>query len=62
MLDGTNDRAALIEKLTAIAQGGQLNVQKDNMTIYDPNEIKQALTSVMDQALLNVARMALLVA
>ncbi len=61
MLDGTNDRAALVEKLTQAAQAGALNVQKDGTTLSDPKDIKQALESVMDQALANVARMALLV-
>lgn len=62
LLDGTNDRAALADKLAKVAAGGQLNVQKDGLTIYDPKEIHGALTSIMDQALLNVARMALLIA
>lgn len=61
LLDGTNDRAAIVDKLTAVAQTGALNVQKDGLTIYDPKEIKQALSSVIDQALSNVARMAILV-
>jgi len=61
LLDGTNERPALVEKLTKIAQGGQLNVQKDGLTLYDPKEITTALTSVIDPALQNVARMALLV-
>jgi methyltransferase-like protein/cyclopropane fatty-acyl-phospholipid synthase-like methyltransferase len=61
MLDGTNDRATLVDKLTQIAQTGALNVQKDGLTLYDPKEIKQALTSVIEPALGNVARLALLV-
>jgi methyltransferase-like protein/cyclopropane fatty-acyl-phospholipid synthase-like methyltransferase len=62
LLDGKNDKAAIVEKLTAIAQSGALNVQKDGLTIYDAKEINTALTSVIDQAVANVARMALLVA
>jgi len=61
LLDGTNDRPTLVEKLTKIAASGQLNVQKDGLTLYDPKEITTALTSVIDPALQNVARMALLV-
>lgn len=61
LLDGTNDRAALVEKLTAVALTGALNVQRDGLTLYDAGEITKALTSVIDQALANVARMALLV-
>jgi methyltransferase-like protein/cyclopropane fatty-acyl-phospholipid synthase-like methyltransferase len=61
LLDGTNDRAAIVEKLTQVALGGALNVQKDNITLYDPKEIRQALESVLEQALQNVANQALLV-
>ena len=62
LLDGKNDRSQLVEKLTTIAQTGALNVQKDGLTIYDAKEIHTALTSIIDQAVANVARMALLVA
>ncbi|HET6574632.1 MAG TPA: class I SAM-dependent methyltransferase [Fimbriiglobus sp.] len=61
MLDGTNDRTALVEKLAQAAQTGALNVQKDGMTLYDPEAVRAALTSVIDPALANVARLALLV-
>ena len=61
LLDGSNDRTTLIDKLTVVAQSGSLNVQKDGLTLYDAKEIRTALTSIMDQALANVARMALLV-
>ena len=61
LLDGTNDRATLIDKLAGVAQSGALNVQKDGLTLYDPTEIRGALSSIIDQALANVARMALLV-
>jgi methyltransferase-like protein/cyclopropane fatty-acyl-phospholipid synthase-like methyltransferase len=61
MLDGTNDRDTLVEKLTQVAASGALNVQKDGLTIYDPKEIRAALKSVIDPALVNVARLALLV-
>jgi methyltransferase-like protein/cyclopropane fatty-acyl-phospholipid synthase-like methyltransferase len=61
LLDGTRNRAALVEELIKVAQTGQLNVQKDGLTLTDPKEIGTALSSVMEQALANVARMALLV-
>ncbi len=62
LLDGTRDKAAIVVELIKVAQTGALNVQKDGLTITEPAEIEQALTSVMDQALANVARMALLTA
>jgi methyltransferase-like protein/cyclopropane fatty-acyl-phospholipid synthase-like methyltransferase len=61
LLDGTNDRDALVEKLTQVAASGALNVQKDGLTLYEPKEIRAALKSVIDPALANVARLALLI-
>ena len=61
LLDGKHDKAALVEKLTVIAQSGALNVQRDGLTLYDANEIQQALNAIIEQAIGNVARMALLV-
>jgi methyltransferase-like protein len=60
LLDGTHDKAAIVEKLCAVALSGGLNVQKDNVTLYVPEEIKTALNSVIDQALQNVANQALM--
>lgn len=61
LLDGTNDRAAIVDRLTQVALGGSLNVQKDGITLYDPQQIRAALTSVIEPALQNVASQALLV-
>ena len=61
LLDGKNDKAALVEKLILVAQSGALNVQRDGLTLYDANEIQQALNAIIEQAIGNVARMALLV-
>ena len=60
LLDGEHDRATIVEKLGVVAANGALNVQKDNITLYDPKDIKQALESVIDQALQNVANQAIL--
>jgi methyltransferase-like protein/cyclopropane fatty-acyl-phospholipid synthase-like methyltransferase len=59
-LDGNHDKTALVEKLATVAQSGAMNVQKDNITLFDPEEIRKALNSVIDQALQNVADRALL--
>jgi methyltransferase-like protein/SAM-dependent methyltransferase len=61
LLDGSNGKDAIIEGLAKVALSGMLNVQKDNITLSDPKDIKTALTSVIDQALQNVANQALLV-
>jgi methyltransferase-like protein len=61
MLDGTNDKAKILDKLTEVAKTGQITVRKEEMTLTEPAEIRAALESVIDQALANVARMAVLV-
>jgi methyltransferase-like protein len=60
LLDGSNDRAGIAEKLTAVAQRGEMNVQKDGAVLTDPKDVKLAITSILDQALQNVANQGLL--
>ncbi|MFO0938119.1 MAG: class I SAM-dependent methyltransferase [Gemmataceae bacterium] len=62
LLDGKHTRPQIIEKLTEVAKGGLINVQKDGITLQDPKDIKTAITSVLDQALLNVGAQGLLIA
>ena len=61
MLDGSNDRKQLADKLTEVAKSGQLNIQKDGNPLTDAGEIRDAIGSVMDQALINVGKMGVLV-
>lgn len=61
LLDGTNDKAALVDKLTQIALSGVVTVRKEEGVLTDPAQIKEALGSIIDQVLGNVARMAVLV-
>ena len=60
LLDGTNDADALADKLTTVAQTGAINVNKEGQPLTDPVAIREALGSIMGQALANVARMAVL--
>lgn len=62
LLDGENTKDKIIEGLAAVSLSGQLNVQKDNITLSDPKEIRAALASVIDQALQKVADQAMLIA
>jgi methyltransferase-like protein/SAM-dependent methyltransferase len=62
LLDGTNTRPQIIDKLTDAAAAGMLNVQKDGITLQDPKDVKAAITSILDQALMNVGAQGLLVA
>lgn len=61
LLDGTNDRAALVEKLVAVSRTGSLNVQRDGIPLHDPAEVASALASIIDPALANVGRMGIIV-
>ena len=61
LLDGENDKATIVQKLTEVAQTGALNIQKDGNTLSDPAEIKGAIEAIIDQALQNVAQRALIV-
>ena len=61
MLDGTRDRAELVDRLTERALSGDLNVQKDGQPIKDPAEVKAALGAVIDPALNNLGMQGLLV-
>ncbi|WP_200906633.1 hypothetical protein, partial [Gulbenkiania mobilis] len=54
LLDGTNDADALADKLSAVAQTGAINVNKEGQPLTDPVEIREALGSIMPQALANV--------
>ena len=61
LLDDTNDIATITDKLSAVAQTGAINVNKEGQPLTDPAAIREALASIMEQALGNVARMAVLV-
>lgn len=60
LLDGKKTKDEIIEGLAHVAATGQLNVQRDNITLSDPKDVRAALTSVIDQALQKVADQALL--
>ena len=61
LLDGANDRPALVEKLTLVAEAGGITVRQHDVALTDPVQIRKALESIIDTALSNVARMGILV-
>ncbi len=61
MLDGTNDRPALIEKLTAAALAGKLTLRRQETPLTDAADITKALKEILDEALNRIAKMAVLV-
>ena len=60
LLDGTRDRAAILEALVLKAIAGDLRVQKDGKPLAEATEIREALLAVLDPALNNVALQALM--
>ncbi|HEY1186357.1 MAG TPA: class I SAM-dependent methyltransferase [Gemmata sp.] len=61
LLDGTRDRPALVEALTACALGGELTLQRAGQPITDANEVRASVGAVLQGALGELARDALLV-
>jgi len=60
LLDGTRDRVALTDSLTALAIAGELTVQCNGQPITDPAALREALTAALDAALDMLAKDALL--
>jgi methyltransferase-like protein len=61
LLDGTRDRAALTDALTALAVAGDLTVQRGGQPLTDPPEVRAALAAMLGPTLDALAREALLV-
>jgi methyltransferase-like protein/SAM-dependent methyltransferase len=60
-LDGTRDRAALVEGCVAAVGAGRLRLDRDGQEVRDPAEVKAALAAIIDQPLAALAKQALLV-
>ena len=61
LMDGSHDRNQIADRLTEVAKQGLLNIQKDGAALTDAGEIRDAIGSVLDQALVNVAKLGILV-
>jgi methyltransferase-like protein/SAM-dependent methyltransferase len=61
LLDGSRDRAAILEALVQKAIAGDLRVQKDGQQLTGTAEIRAALTAILDPALNNITVQGLLV-
>ncbi len=62
LLDGQHDRNDLVKKMKEFAISGVLSVRKQEKQLTEPDEIHEALASIIDQALMNIAKMGILVA
>src|SRR5262249_14308007 len=61
-LDGTRDRAALVDVLVGLFQRGELHISQNEEPITDPARGREILAEVLDQQLPKLARACLLVA
>ncbi len=61
LLDGSRDRAALLNDLGALVESGVVSVQKDGEPVTDPREVQTLLATELEQNLVKVAQLALLV-
>ncbi len=60
LLDGNNDRDAILDKLVQLAVAGEINVQKEGQKITDPAILRQALGQAVETALERYAAATLL--
>jgi methyltransferase-like protein len=62
LLDGTRDRVALIEGLLPLIDSGEATVKIDNQPVIDRIEARRLMVDQLEEALINVARIPLLIA
>ncbi len=61
LLDGTRDRAALNAVLADEVTAGRLRLDRDGRPVRDADDVTATLAAILDQALANIAKQALLV-
>jgi hypothetical protein len=61
LLDGTRDRVALADALAASVAAGRLHLAQNGQPVTERSEVRTAVGAILDQALANIARQALLV-
>lgn len=60
LLDGTRDRAALLDRITEAALAGELSVEREGHRLTDPVQVRESLATVLDTTLTNYANICLL--
>ena len=60
MLDGTRDRAALVVALTRLVADGSLSVSVEGEAVQAPAQVRKIMSGLLEQALRQLARAALL--
>jgi methyltransferase-like protein/SAM-dependent methyltransferase len=61
LLDGTRDRAALVEECVAAVNAGRLRLDRDGREVTDATDVKTTLAAIIDQPLTALAKQALLI-
>jgi methyltransferase-like protein/SAM-dependent methyltransferase len=60
-LDGTRDRAALVEECVGAVAAGRLRLDREGQEVRDPADVKATLAAIIDQPLNALAKQALLI-
>ena len=60
LLDGTRDRAALLDRLTEMTLAKELTIQRDGLSLSDPAGVRDALGPVLDRTLDGLANASML--
>ncbi len=60
LLDGTRDRAELLEQLTQLVLAQELTVQREGQPVTDPAAVREAIAPVLEKTLTDFAAAALL--
>ena len=58
-LDGTRDRAALVDEMVQLVMTNQLAIQQEGVEVRDPATVRAITTQAVDQNLVTLARVAL---
>ena len=61
LLDGTRDRAALVEGLLPLIDSGEATVKVDNQPVMDRTAARFLMEEQLEEALTNIARIPLLI-
>jgi methyltransferase-like protein len=62
LMDGTRDRAAILDQMTGLIASGEVAVHREGQPLEDAGEAVQFMTEHFEESLARMARLALLVA
>jgi methyltransferase-like protein len=62
ILDGSRDRAALLEELVGLVESGELSVRTGEDLVQDPQQVRELLAAELERQLVDLAERALLLA